>query len=254
MGVKDRALDLLLATARWAYPAGRAIGRAAGINPSRHPHLGALAQAILDPYARADAFDSAYASGADHWGYTNDPVEAARHRLAIELLGQAVGKSERFGRVLEIGCAEGVFTEMLAPLCESLLAVDFSEIALERARRRCSQARNVSLSRFDLRRDPLPGHFDLVVVMDVLSFIHRPARLEAVLEKLIAGLGEGDLLLAGDYRWGKLLENSSLGRRLVFGGKWVIEKLTARPDLETIARTSTDSHLFALLRKIQPHS
>ena len=36
---------------------------------------------------------------------------------------------------LEIGCSIGVFTAMLAPRCDSLLAVDFSPTALERARR-----------------------------------------------------------------------------------------------------------------------
>lgn len=34
-----------------------------------------------------------------------------------------------FRRALEIGCAEGVFTELLASRCENLLAVDLSAVA-----------------------------------------------------------------------------------------------------------------------------
>lgn len=245
---RDLIVDITVAASAGMYPAGRALAHVLGIRSERYPQLVALVEAIRDQYARAEAFDSEYASGEDHWGYTVNPEEIARHRLAIELLNDA-RSGRRFGRAIEIGCAEGVFTEMLGPLCESLLAVDFNHIALERARERCSRISGIGFSRWDLRRDDLPGQFDLTVVMDVLTCIRRPAELRLAYKKLLNGLRPGDLLLAGDYRYDRLLEESWFGRGLLYGAKWVIEELVTHPALETVTRAETEHHVFALLRK-----
>lgn len=244
-------VDLILGAMARLYPLGRQVAGALGLQSSRHPKLMALISAIQDPWERAEAFDREYLPVLDHWGYTTEPQKRERHLHAIRLL-DFVRNGKRFGRVLEIACAEGVFTEMLAPLCDSLLAVDFSEIALERARQRLA-ADGVSFNLWNLRSDPVPGAFDLVVVMDVLSYIRRPARLRKAIDKLVTALRSGDLLLVGDYRERpelRTLEESRLGQHLLFGGKWVIAELSAHPALETLKTASTDSHVFALLRKL----
>ena len=126
------------------------------------------------------------------------------------------------------------------------------QIALGRARQRLGNADGLSFERWDLRRDPVPGIFDLIVVMDVLSYIRRPGRLRKAIDKLVTALRSGDLLLAGDYHQRhelRQVEESRLGRRLLFGGKWAIATLSAHPALETVKIASTDSHVFALLRK-----
>jgi SAM-dependent methyltransferase len=245
-------IDLVLAAIARTYPLGRAVARTLGIQLSRHPRLSVLVNAIRDPWARIESFDCDYAAMLDYWGYTTEPYERERHSLAIKLLDFA-RNGKRFGRVLEIACAEGVFTEMLAPLCDSLLAVDFSEIALERARRRLAQANGVSFNLWNLRTDPIPGVFDLIVVMDVLTCIRRPGKLRKVIDKLVGALRSGDLLLAGDYRESpelRTLEESRLGQHLLFGGKWVIQAIAAHQALQTLRTASTDSHVFALLRKV----
>ena len=247
----ESPVDLILAAMARIYPLGRTVARTLGLQSSRHPRLSVLINAILDPWARSEAFDRDYAAMSDHWGYTTEPRELERHRLAIELLDfERDGK--RFGRVLDIACAEGVFTEMLAPLCDSLLAVDFSEIALTRARQRLAKADGVSFDRWNLRSDPMPGVFDLIVIMDVLYCIRRPGKLRKVIDKLVNALRTGDLLLAGDFhqeRELRSLEESPLGRHLLFGGKWIIEAFSAHPALQTLKTGSTDLHVFALLRK-----
>jgi len=65
------------------------------------------------------------------WDYAS-PREQARFHHAAELLDVVRGNT-CFRKALEVGCAEGAFTEFLAPRCESLLAVDVSAAALERA-------------------------------------------------------------------------------------------------------------------------
>jgi SAM-dependent methyltransferase len=245
-------VDLILAAMARIYPLGRVVARTLGLQPSRHPRLSVLLSAMLDPWASPESFDHDYANVPDHWGYTTEPHERERHLLALQLLDFA-REGRRLSRVFEIACAEGVFTEMLAPLCDSLLAVDFSEIALERARQRLVGVDRVSFKLWDLRRDPIPGVFDLIIVMDVLSRIRRPGKLRKVIDKLAASLRRGDLLLAGDYREEpqfRSLEQSRFGRQLLFGGKWIIAALSAQPTLQVLKTDNTDSHEFALLRKL----
>jgi predicted TPR repeat methyltransferase len=210
-----------------------------------------MVEALTEPYELVESFDRNYATKPDHWDYTTNPIELERFAIAVEMLDD-VRNGKRFTRAMEIACAEGVFTERLAPMCDSLLAVDFSEIALARAQERCERWPHVTFERWNLRSDPMPGSFDLLLVMDVLTLVRRPHRLRRIVAKLVNGMRSGDLMLACDFREEpslRVLENSWVGRRLLFGGKWVIESLVARSDLIVLKRASTDSHLLALLQK-----
>src|SRR5450755_4031834 len=71
---------------------------------------------------------------ADPWNALT--AEQPRYQTVLRMLDSVRG-DRQFHGVVEIGCAEGVFTEALASRCEALQAVDFSEIALRRARDRC---------------------------------------------------------------------------------------------------------------------
>lgn len=244
----DRLIDLVVITAARSYGVLRFLGRGLGIDPQSHPRIASLIEAIQDTGERAEVFDREFADHIDPWNYAGNPIERERHQLAAQLLDSVRGE-ELFRRSLEIACAEGIFTELLAPRSESLLAVDFSAVALGRARTRRQWATHVEFGLWDLRRCPVPGHFDLIVVMDVLTLIRRPQRLRAVFEKLANALRPGDLMLAGDYREKRLFEDTWWGKRLLRGGKQVIDALATHPAFETVKRADTDTHVFALLRK-----
>lgn len=235
-------------SSRPTLSAGRGLVRAVGARLRRAPALVALAQLVRDPCADAAAFDPAYEAGPDHWRYVGNPAEAARHDLALEMLRDAAA-GRPFRSALEIACAEGVFTAQLAALCTTLTAVDFSEVALARARARCAHLPRVTFRSWDLRRDEVPGRFDVVTVMDVLTYIRRPPELRRVLDKLVAALRPGDLLLAGDFRNEHGLEESWLGQHLLFGAKWILKELAARPEVEALRWEATDTHMFVLVRK-----
>jgi SAM-dependent methyltransferase len=239
---------MTLATARRGYSVLRGFAHAVGVDSDRFPLVGALADWARDPLESAQAFEGTFASRADPWDYLTNPGEHQRHHLALQLLDEARG-GRRFERAFEIGCAEGVFTELLAARCESLLAVDYSRVALERARQRLAGSESPMFQPWDLRRDPIPGHFDLIVAMDVLTCIRRPGRLRMAYDKLISGMRPGGLLLAGDFRYDRRFESSWWRKRLLHGGKWVIEALAAHPSLLTVKKAGTETHVFALLRK-----
>ena len=78
---------------------------------------------------------------------------------------------ERPGRTLELGCSIGVFTEMLAPRCDSLLAVDFSRTAVAEARRRLSAERVGRASSGATLPEQMPeGPFDTIVCSELLYY------------------------------------------------------------------------------------
>ena len=90
----------------------------------------------------------------------------------------------------------------------------------------------------------------MIVVMNVLTLIRRLSRLRSAIHKIVMGMRPGDALLVGEYRWRKLLEDSWLGARLLFGGKAVLNEVAANPCLHTVCRAQTETHVFALFRRI----
>ena len=53
----------------------------------------------------------------DPWTLEASPFDATRYETILEFAGSDLS----YQRALEVGCAAGVFTERLAPLCRELL-------------------------------------------------------------------------------------------------------------------------------------
>jgi SAM-dependent methyltransferase len=190
------------------------------------------------------------AACADPWGYTTwtSAFTEQKFQAAIEMLSE-LGCS--FERSLEIGCAQGAMTERLAPLCKELLAVDYVPVALERARARC-RGDAVSFARWDLKADPVPGQFDLIVITDVLASFGGRRDVRRASEKLVNALAPGGYLLYGDWvgdRITQSIQNSRVGRLLLFRPGKILRVIAAHPALVQVARQNTERHLMALLQK-----
>jgi len=136
----------------------------------------------------AASFDGLFAA-ADPWR-SDDEFEREKRARTVSLLPQADGL-----RALEIGCAEGHFTAQLAAHAEHVLATDFSARALERAAERCAGLRNVDFLRHDVRSDPVPGTFDVVVCNEVLHYFRDRELLESVTARLASAVRPGGWLL-----------------------------------------------------------
>src|SRR5581483_9872934 len=76
-------------------------------------------------------FESLYGEAEDPWRYRDRESEQEKYRRTLAACGEGP-----FEAALELACGTGLFTEMLAPRCKSLLAVDISAIAVGRARER----------------------------------------------------------------------------------------------------------------------
>lgn len=182
----------------------------------------------------------------DPWNYTSCPEEGDRFRSALKLLDAARGEN-LFERAIEVGCAEGVFTSMLAQRCKSLLAVDISQTALDRARRRCAEDK-VKFEQWDLSTSPAPSNLDLVVVMDVLELFYRPSDIRKARQKLVTTLRPGGYLLLGNSRQNDVFETAWWSKWLLRGGKRIAEYFGAHPGLELIASEMDGIYMNALFR------
>jgi 2-polyprenyl-3-methyl-5-hydroxy-6-metoxy-1,4-benzoquinol methylase len=188
-----------------------------------------------------------YAEHVDPWNYTESD-EQARFQSAAELLDRARGEA-KFREALEVGCAEGHFTSQLMLRCESLLSVDISQVAMGRARERCPD-NIVRFEVLDLRREPLPGNFDLVVVMDVLELFYRPAVFRRIRPKLASAVKPGGYLLVGNSRQNRSFEDSWWAKFLIRGGKQINRFIGAAPNLSLVSESGNDMFINTLLRRI----
>ncbi len=125
----------------------------------------------------------------DPWSY-GSPYEQEKYTRQLMLI-----PDRSIGRALELACAEGRFTEKLAPRVERLIAADISSTALQRARDRCCSHENIEFRQLDLAIDPLPEELDLIVCSEVLYYLDDEADLERVAQRLTAALRPGGHIL-----------------------------------------------------------
>jgi SAM-dependent methyltransferase len=106
----------------------------------------------------------------DAWGFDASPFEQGRFDA---LLGPL--KDRRYGRVLELGCGAGHFTQRLLPLADEIVALDVSPTAIAKARRRLGPP---AASRVDFRVQNVmeaslgeERPFDLVVLTETVYYL-----------------------------------------------------------------------------------
>ncbi len=184
----------------------------------------------------------------DPWDYETNPTEWQRFEDQTELIDR-VAQGHKFASGLEIGCAEGLYTELVAERCESLLVLDISQAALAKTRKRRQWTERVQFGVFDLRLETIPGTFDLIVVAGVLEYYSRRRTFLRVREKLAAALKPEGYLLVETTRRYFIIENSWWAPYLI-RGKWINEFVSRHPSLRVVSSTVTDSFAITLYQKI----
>jgi len=139
-------------------------------------------------------FEALYAANPDPWDFETSPYEAGKYAATLAALG-----SRRFGAALEVGCSIGVFTTMLAPFCNELLAIDGSPRALSHARGRCGTLPHVRFEERFIPQDWPAQKFDLVLLSEVLYFL-TPSDIAHTAAMAKQSLNPGGLILLVNYR------------------------------------------------------
>lgn len=141
-------------------------------------------------------FEGLYAASPDPWSFETSPYERRKYERTLSVLED---RQPRYERALEAGASIGVFTAMLAPLCEELFAVDVSEKAVAAARERLEDFPHVRVERLTLPEETPEGPFDLVVASEVLYYLPEDDAREA-LRRFEEVLAPGGALLAVHWR------------------------------------------------------
>jgi SAM-dependent methyltransferase len=144
------------------------------------------------------AFERIYQDDPDPWGYASDRYERDKYQRTLAALGE-----RRFTSALEVGCSIGVFTALLAPRCDAVIAIDPSLTALARARERLRSHPNVELVNAAVPEGLPDGRFELVVCSEVLYYLAPEALLET-LRGIEQRLAPDGTLVAVHFRPGHL--------------------------------------------------
>ncbi len=116
----------------------------------------------------AGYFDRRYAADPDPWRFETSDYERAKYDATLAALPRA-----RYASGLEIACSIGVLTRRLAECCDTLLALDVAEAALDRARARCHGLDHVGFLRGQVPGDWPEGSFDLILLSEVVYYLDK---------------------------------------------------------------------------------
>ncbi len=146
----------------------------------------------------------------DPWGFSESIYERGRLAKILEIARSVPHKS-----VLEIGCAEGHFTQKLLTISDSVTAIDVSKEAILRAKKRAPGAKYIVTSIDDL--DLKSPKFDLAVASEVLYYIRDKKPIFKKISKscrylLMTNVGIWDYLLAIHLRGATLIKRTHYSR------------------------------------------
>jgi SAM-dependent methyltransferase len=147
------------------------------------------ANALYHPVTRktyaATRLERIFARKPDPWDFEHSPDERERFQKTWELVPRLTPR-----RILEIGCAEGHFTQQIAGRFPDadVLALDFVPLALERAKARCAGWPRVHFHCLDIAREPIEGDFDLIFCMGVLEYGPPPGELDTIRRSIVRAL------------------------------------------------------------------
>jgi len=168
----------------------------------------------------------------DPWNYEGSPYEKRKYELKLAILPRRPDPSAPpYRRVLELGCAEGVFTCRLAEagVGREVVGVDFVPQALARARERCPRP-DVEFREMDITAELPPGEFDLVFCSEVLYYLGSLSAIRNVARRLCPKLQPGGhLVLVGPWPAARLFHRPFLSHPDLRVVREHVERNLARP-------------------------
>lgn len=181
------------------------------------------------------------------WGY-HRTYEQAKYERTLALL-----PAGPIGRALELACAEGHFTTMLAPMVTRLTASDISPTALERCRQRCEAEGlfNLDYRVLDFFDNDFGSGWDLIVSSEVLYYMGSADRLHRYAARVVEALKEGGLFLhAHAYQVSDTPERSGFDWGDQFAAGTISRCFTECPDLRREAAVETELYRIEMYRKV----
>lgn len=134
----------------------------------------------VDFYESGKKAAMGYISSHTYW---HDPlrvaVSAARYKFVAKMF-------QGLENVLELGCADAFYSQIVAQRVGHLVASDFDELFINQARE-LGRADNMDLRVLDLTKEPCEGEFDGIYALDVLEHI-APQDEDAFMKNIVRAL------------------------------------------------------------------
>jgi SAM-dependent methyltransferase len=162
-------------------------------------------------------FDTLYSGNSDPWQYQTRWYEQRKRDMCLAVLPQA-----RYANAIELGCGNGVFSELLARRCQALLSIDGNNKAVQLAKQRLTDLAQVkviqgiipdvlsTLEQAQLQAYPLSEvsngssanmpPFDLIVISEILYYL-SPEDIDKVIAWVGENLAKGGTLLCCHWRF-----------------------------------------------------
>ncbi len=149
-------------------------------------------------------FEDLYAKREDPWAITwsrsirnafsGKFYEQRRYWRLLRIIPK-----KRYLKALEIGCSIGVFTKALARRCQSLVAIDYSPMAIAFARKRCRRETNIEFQEAMVPAQFPEQRFDLIVYSEV-AYYQSVEDFRLTVAKIVQNLMPGGYLVMIHYR------------------------------------------------------
>jgi SAM-dependent methyltransferase len=159
----------------------------------------------------------------------NLPASAASYRIHKETgtIHDWLGAVHQSGRVLDVGCGAGTWSEIFAERYKTVIGIEQSSLMLKAAKERTAHLANVQILEGDGRHDLPEGPFDMIFLGGLCMYLNDDdviALLKTLKNRLTEGgaiilrestLNQGEFLTQGEYQ--AVYRSVSLYRKLIDG-------------------------------------
>ncbi len=184
-------------------------------------------------------FIDLYKREADPWNFIASPYEKHKYEATLASLPR-----ERYDNALEIGCSIGVFTNMLAPRCAKLLAIDVSPEALADASQRCAQHQQVRFEQRTMPREYPGENFDLTTICEV-GYYFSEDDLRALINNVVLHAASGGHIIL--VHWTPPVEGHACS------AEHVHEMFASSPAVRRLCGFSKETYRLDLFERRKPH-
>jgi 2-polyprenyl-3-methyl-5-hydroxy-6-metoxy-1,4-benzoquinol methylase len=122
-----------------------------------------------------EKFNRLYTLDEDPFNVRDSRYEKHKFDLMMQVLGD-----QRFEYLLDIGCGTGGTTKRIANIAKHIVAIDFSERAIELAREYCQDEPNIEFCVADVTQFTYADPFDCFVCSEVLYYLPNDGLIRAI--------------------------------------------------------------------------
>ena len=154
-------------------------------------------------------------------------------------------RNNKYSRVLDVGCGEGIFSRMLLEISDSVEGIDISESAIMRAREKYRGYPSLSFAVHDIVIMDSDTRYDLIVCAEVLYYLNL-GQLLKVISNIIGWLAPGGYLLVGNIN--KIRSKSGFFRSYI-SSQEISEYVKKTGNLLIVGEMDRGGDILKLFRK-----